>query len=362
LSLQISQPGGSRRFLELDVFRGLAALWVAMFHLTLRYDEAFLHKPVPLMPFLNGAYGVQLFFMISGFVILMTLQRSGSWVDFAVHRFARLYPAYWLSLACACVLITVAPLPAQLLTTRLVAINATMAQHFVFQADLDGVYWSLAVELAFYVLMIGVYLCRAVRRILYVCCAWLALTACWRAALANGINLPGRIGDLLVVHDAQFFVCGIVFFDSWSARRWKPIHFFLLLASVATQVSIDGMRLTIPMLLFCAMFALAISGRMAWIRRPVLVWLGAISYPLYLMHQMIGYRVIRLGDALHLSRWFLVPVGIGASVAVAAIINGSVENPSLRAIRSWYSRTQNKTGSSQLAAKSSSRSIQTSGP
>jgi peptidoglycan/LPS O-acetylase OafA/YrhL len=94
----------SRRVVELDVFRGVAALWVAMFHLTLRYDEAFLHQPAPLKPLLDGTYGVELFFMISGFVILMTLQRSRSWVDFAVHRFARLYPAYWLSVACACLL------------------------------------------------------------------------------------------------------------------------------------------------------------------------------------------------------------------------------------------------------------------
>ncbi|GIL38135.1 acyltransferase family protein [Roseiterribacter gracilis] len=327
-----------KRFLELDVFRGIAALWVAMFHFTLRFDQAFLDQPIPLKPFLDGTYGVQLFFMISGFVILMTLQRSRSAVDFAVHRFARLYPAYWLSLALACLLITLAPLPNQVLTPVQVAANATMVQRFLFIGDIDGVYWSLAVELAFYALMIGVFLCRAVHRILFVCCAWLVVVALWRASAAMGVYLPGRVGELLIVQYAQFFVCGIVFFDAWSRDDWKPIHTLLLVASVLTQASIVGVWKTIPMLLFCAMFALAITGRMTAIRKPFLIWLGVISYPFYLTHQMIGYRVIRLGDDLGMSRFLFVPVAIVASLAVAALINKAVEKPALRAIRGWYDR------------------------
>ncbi|MDB5366024.1 MAG: acyltransferase [Rhodospirillales bacterium] len=357
----------SRRFVELDVFRGIAALWVAMYHDTLRYDEAFLHRPIPLKPFLDGTYGVQLFFMISGFVILMTLQRSRSWVDFAVHRFARLYPAYWLSVACACLLMAVAPLPNQFLSARLVAANVTMAQRFLFQPDLDGVYWSLAVELAFYALMVGVLLRRAVGRILHICCGWLVVVACWRAALASGLNLPDRVGELLVIEFAQFFVCGIVFFDRWQHGRagagsWKPIHLVLLLAAVAMQISQVGLFRTIPMLLFCAMFALAVSGRMSWIRRPFLVWLGGISYPLYLVHQMIGYRVIRFGDGFGLSRWIVVPLAIAASIAVASLVALYVERPSLRAIRGWYSRGQKKTGTSGLAADRSAGAISNSAP
>jgi peptidoglycan/LPS O-acetylase OafA/YrhL len=331
-----------RRFLELDVFRGVAAMWVMMFHFTLRYDQAFLNEPIPLKPFLDGTYGVQLFFMISGFVILLTLQRSRSAIDFAVHRFARLYPAYWLSLLLACLLITQMPLPNQVLTPAQVVANATMAQKFLFIGDIDGVYWSLAVELAFYALMVGVFLSRAVHRILLVCCGWLVVAALWRVGEAYGVYLPGRVRELLVVQYAQFFVCGIVFFDAWSREDWRPIHSFLMVASVLTQASMVGAWKTIPMILFCALFALAITGRLAFLRHRVLIWLGVISYPLYLIHQMVGYRVMRIGDEMDLPRFVVIPFAMLMSIAVAAIINRTIEKPALRSIRGWYDRGRRK--------------------
>lgn len=331
-----------KRFLELDVFRGIAALWVMMFHFTLRYDQAYLDQPIPLKPFLDGTYGVQLFFMISGFVILMTLQRSRSALDFAVHRFARLYPAYWLSLALACLLIEIAPLPQQFLTTGQVLANATMAQRFLFVGDIDGVYWSLAVELAFYVLMVGVFLCRAVHRILPVCALWLVAVCAWRGAEMAGLHLPGRVGELLIVQYAQFFVCGIVFYDAWSRERWGTTHSLLMIGSVMAQASLVGPWKTIPMILFCALFALAITGRLQFLRQPFLVWLGVVSYPLYLVHQMIGYRVIELGDAHDLSRFVAVPAAMLLSLLAAAAINRTVEKPALRLIRGWYDRRDRK--------------------
>src|SRR3954471_184909 len=76
------------RIAELDALRGLAALGVALFHFSLL-------DPAAGPGFAIGASGVDLFFIISGFVILMTLERTRDWKDFLVGRFSRLYPAYW---------------------------------------------------------------------------------------------------------------------------------------------------------------------------------------------------------------------------------------------------------------------------
>ncbi|PSO15034.1 hypothetical protein C7G42_29510 [Bradyrhizobium sp. MOS003] len=51
--------------------------------------------------FYYGLLGVELFFVISGFVILMSLEKANSLAEFALHRAARLYPAYWLSVLVA---------------------------------------------------------------------------------------------------------------------------------------------------------------------------------------------------------------------------------------------------------------------
>ena len=136
---------GSGRVEELDVLRGLAALSVVVFHYVghcARYFNDF------NFDFTYGKYGVQLFFVISGFVIYFTLEKCRDWRDFAFSRFSRLFPSYWT------VLMLLISANLFLLKKKVYlaayAINMTMLQKFIGFPDLDIVYWSLAVELAFY--------------------------------------------------------------------------------------------------------------------------------------------------------------------------------------------------------------------
>src|SRR6185295_20159155 len=85
------------RFQEIDVLRGLAALAVLFSHYIPFWDRYVYHIPV-LVPNAVGYYAVSLFFIISGFVIFMTVERCNTVLDFAVLRFSRLYPMYWVSL------------------------------------------------------------------------------------------------------------------------------------------------------------------------------------------------------------------------------------------------------------------------
>ncbi len=87
------------RLLQIDALRGLAAIAVVGFHLTTRFAEVYGKGGSPAISFPLGYYGVNLFFMISGFVIFMTLERTQRSMDFVVSRFSRLYPAYWASVA-----------------------------------------------------------------------------------------------------------------------------------------------------------------------------------------------------------------------------------------------------------------------
>src|ERR1043166_3463819 len=100
----------SGRIGAVDALRGVAALAVVLYHYTQRYGELAEHGKTDAafagqypstgtvwfhVPW--GHFGVQLFFMISGFVILMTVMKVRSVGEFAVLRLARLYPAYWVA-------------------------------------------------------------------------------------------------------------------------------------------------------------------------------------------------------------------------------------------------------------------------
>lgn len=86
------------RLQALDALRGIAALGVVLFHYLPYYHELYGHDFTPPEILEFGRYGVHLFFMLSGFVIFMTLQRTENAGMFALARAFRLLPALWIGI------------------------------------------------------------------------------------------------------------------------------------------------------------------------------------------------------------------------------------------------------------------------
>jgi peptidoglycan/LPS O-acetylase OafA/YrhL len=160
------------RFAELDGLRGIAAIWVMLFHFTkgltlfwLSNNLTLANEITPLSINIRGTSAVELFFIISGYVIFMTLRRCRNLSDFFASRFARLFPAYWVAVAVSTIvgmLLPAANLPVNIMQ----AIgNLTMLQAYLGIPGVDPSYWSLAFELAFYVLMGVVFHFRLLGRI-----------------------------------------------------------------------------------------------------------------------------------------------------------------------------------------------------
>ena len=161
--------------------------------------------------------GVQLFFIISGFVIFMTLERTKSSVDFAVSRFSRLYPAYWMAmfLSIIFVLLVSNPFHYSELSVEQILINITMLQHWVKVKDIDAVYWTLSVELTFYFLMWMVFYFKKLHLIYYIGFVWLTI------ALSDQlIILPFKhvLDQVLILNYAPMFVAGIAFYSIKNGR------------------------------------------------------------------------------------------------------------------------------------------------
>lgn len=108
--------------------------------------DGWLFEPVFTLDF--GRAGVVLFFAISGFVIPNSLRSRRDLVNFPIRRFFRLYPVYWLSIPVS--LYTGWYLAGREPTVEQIAANVTMLQTFLGYVDIEGLYWTLAVELAFY--------------------------------------------------------------------------------------------------------------------------------------------------------------------------------------------------------------------
>ena len=296
------------RLQEIDLLRFLAALAVVFYHYTFLANTG--HGLVvgawPELAVYSryGYLGVELFFMISGFVILLSAQGRSTGA-FVRSRIIRLYPAYWLGVTLTAIVLAFWGEGRQTVTIGQYLANLTMLQKFVGIRHIDGVYWTLVVEMKFYLLVWLLLRTGAMTRLRLWLWLWLA-----GAAVAQIVPAPlsDRLGSLLLAESAPFFSVGIAcFLLRRDQRRWQDWLLLVIAGVLASEVAardaaelsaahaVDIAPTTVRLLvaLFCLIFA-AIA--LDWSR--VLRWsgftpVGALTYPLYLLHAYIGYALMR---------------------------------------------------------------------
>ena len=321
------------RLAELDALRGLAAMSVVLFHYTTRITQLYGEPFTPTLTFPRGDLGVHLFFIISGFVIFMTLDHTRSAADFVVGRFSRLFPTYWAAIALTFCLTAALGLPGRSVSALQALANAPMLHGLLGIPHVDGVYWTLEVELLFYLLMLGGF--AATRRsrsgVSGLCLVLLAVQ--WRTA--HGLDLPPLLQRLLILDQLAWFTLGIGVYlcthPVGSANRLQASG--LTAGGLLTLWAAGGASRAALAAGLATLVWAAVSGRLKWLSSSVLVWLGAVSYPLYLVHQNVGYSLLLLAGRWHLDRDLSVLVTVALCLALAAVLSRAVERPAMAAIR-----------------------------
>ncbi len=285
--------------------------------------------PYPsLAPFAKYGYlGVELFFMISGFVILMTAA-SGSLKGFLISRFVRLYPAFWACCTVTFVTILAIGSPRYVASLPQYLINMTMTSGFVGVADIDGSYWSLFVEMKFYALVAVVLLLGRIRHAQVLLVLWLF------ASIALEFVHIGRLRSLLIADYSAFFIAGAACFLVWSEgisrtrigviaacwclALWQSIrvlptverHYNTPVSSYVVAGAVTAF--------FAVMFLIA-ARRTGTISRRRWTVAGAMTYPLYLLHQVIGFAVFNLAYPSvnpHVLLWTTIALMLALAYAV----------------------------------------------
>lgn len=334
--------GAGSRITGLDALRGLAALSVVLFHYTTRYNDLFGHRSELLVTVPWGHYGVQIFFGISGFVIFMTLDRTTTLADFAVSRASRLYPAYWTAMVATTAVVMAAGMADVLVSPGVFVADLTMMQGFVGLASVDGVYWTLGVELAFYFAMAGLFQFRLLARIEMVLIGWMTLHWVWIFAPAlTGVEPSWFVGSLLVQAHIAFFAIGVSAYRLRSTPTNRRLPQAVIVLALVTIGACDGVGPLIVGATSAALLLLIALRGIPLLNAPALVWLGAISYSLYLLHQYIGFALIGGLEHAGLEPHFAIATALGGVLLLAAAVTFLVERPALSALRAWY-RQANK--------------------
>ena len=319
------------RLLELDALRGIAALSVVVYHFTRYYGLEFGHADTPWFSLPNGRIGVHLFFMISGFVILMTLDRTKTVLDFACARFSRLYPIYWAAGLLTFAVVTWCGLPGREVDPLTALANITMCQGFFNLPLVDPSYWTLHVELCFYMLM-GTIVFTGQRQRLNQVIAVLVLLDWGHTTFGAFSSLPGwwLVYRCLPLEFLYSFFMGIVFYQMRSGWKWSYAG-WLAVALLGASSHGAWQHLVIIAGNALLMFV-ATKYPFALLRNSVLVFLGTISYSLYLVHQNIGHIIIRFGYSRGINGNWSILIAMAVSLALAVALTFLVERPA----NSWF--------------------------
>ena len=323
---------------ELDALRGLAALGVVVFHYTTFYQQEQGHLQPLGFGFPAGNYGVHLFFLISGFVIFMTLERTRTAMDFVVSRFSRLFPAYWAAIAITAAVVYAIGMPKQQIAITDLWVNVTMLQEVLGFEHLDGSYWTLEVELFFYAQMLFWFVLGQLKRIHWIIGAWLAMAVLYSQTEQHHVHFSYVLRELLILRHVPFFALGILFYriHSRSGGLWPNLA-LIALSLAAISLSKPPVYLLVGAAC-CAIFALFTSGRLRWLRAAPFVFLGGISYSLYLLHQAIGFALIHRLEAAGVSSLAAVAVVMVAVLGLATTLTYAVERPAMRRLRDGWRR------------------------
>lgn len=329
-----SQP---LRIKELDALRGIAALCVLFFHYTMGRPEA-------QWGFKLGVTGVDLFFIISGFVIFMSIQKVASGTEFAVNRFTRLYPTYW-----ACATITYI---AQLIGNQwfhhtndpgLVhyLVNLTMFQHYFKVGDLDGPYWTMILEMVFYICMFFLLVFKQVKHILWYGLGLLfiiALYCMWLEKYYPAINWDFVYWFHLFTH-FPLFLAGIIFYRIIHQQGQWYFNYALLALCFMVQSNlfdnfpkaadfISHQEYMMVLGIYFLLFILFVNHKLGFMVSKPTLFFGKISFALYLIHQFISIDFI-IPELLkhHWAFWPAAFVAFCISVLLASLITYCIEVP-----------------------------------
>ncbi|MDL5032957.1 acyltransferase [Pelomonas sp. APW6] len=286
-----------------------------------------------------GALGVDLFFFISGLVIAHSANGARP-AAFAASRFTRLMPTYWLAVLLTAGGILWAGEGYRSLDGLQVLANLLCLQRVLGVEFVDGVYWSLLVEMRFYLLVMLLLVCRQFHHYP----RWLGVWAVFVGLDAAGVAL-GPLRQALVLSQAPWFILGGAAWLQTQGRRREAWLLFaamlsLIVARQYGKYAQHGMAEGVLAALTVSGMALLVMavplGRLPWLRLRHGAALAALTYPLYLLHEDLGFVLMR---ELWLGSAGATVAGVAcAALGLAWLVVRAFERPLLPPLRRWLTQ------------------------
>ena len=320
-----------KRIYALDIVRGISAILIVLYHYTTRYNESIYtieeyksNWPITV-PW--GCLAVCTFFLLSGY--LSGVYQQGNVVKYLKKRFIRIWPIF----AVCCLFTSVCMklfYRQAFVGWKITLYNMTMLPILCGGMLVDGVYWTLQYEIFFYFIIAVLYILtpkRAIKKLILM--TWLIASIIWFYSSMSGI-IASLFNILLMPKYIGTFIIGISLRE-YINKESDKMDVILIILSVF-NMSIWGSKGIVFFTIISAFTILGLVKNNLKINNEnpivkIFEFVAAISYPLYLCHQMIGYSIIYYLHKIGLeSEWYiLIPIII--AICIATIIHNFIEVP-----------------------------------
>jgi peptidoglycan/LPS O-acetylase OafA/YrhL len=334
--------------LALTSIRGIAAWWVVLFHLRLLLAPWV--RPAAIAVLGQGNLAVDLFFVLSGFVIALNYgDRVGSWRaagDFLFRRFARIYPLHLLILAGfaayagAAILFGSARLEEQDGGYFLASLFLVQNWGFFPRLEWNVPAWSISTEACAYLLF--PFLLRLIvpaRRTWWLLALLVLLLGLSIPAFfaALGYDFPNAVPQAGLFRCLAQFTMGMLLYELYRRLRGRRLALPLVAAAACLGLLYALAGLPVTALAWAALVLGLALAKEGWLSAAPLVWLGRVSYATYLCH----YLALTVFKLLFVEEGRPVPPALlalylVAVLAASALLYHGFERPAQKHLLAWW--------------------------
>ena len=336
-----------RRIVELDALRALAAINLLLFHLTHVYAVKYGFSSPLGFEWPYGAYGTEMFFILSGFVNSMSLLRRRKPVDFVAARLIRIVPIFLLAIIANVWILSLPPMNHHVSLGQFAA-NMTLIPRVLGYECVDPVMWTLQIEMMFYATLVVLFKIGGLKRYFlgwgtllvlsyFVCPALDSM-----AALHEGeswFTVATAFRRILLLDFAPLFAMGFLLYmiKTNTGARWQNILGIIVAATVFHSID-HGKHNPAATALILGLVTLCAYGKVPPLRFRPLIYVSTISYAIYLCHNNLGCVLIHRFDQSGIPPVICLGIAIVFSFAMAVIVTNRIEQPITNGLRSAWSK------------------------
>lgn len=305
-----------KRNKQIDGLRGVTAIIILVFHLFCRYLQIYENSNIIWMA-QWGTFGVIVFILISGYFLgIENIKEELSKGSFNLTKYLqkkimRLWWCYIIAITLTMTIIKLVGLPGRECSWFDYILNIFFINGFIGVPYVDGAHWYLTTLIS---IIVNIGIIRKIRlnNNIWIYCIWLSVVGLLiKLGYSNITVLAG--GTYLGTALAGFAIAKILYDQQKFNKKWiilficATIFCFVIQGGMGIVILFLGLLVVVPCLL----------GKLKIFEKPVLLWLGKISYPLYLIHQNISFVIIQ--KLSEISGNYKIQFSIIASICVIII-------------------------------------------